>query len=150
MSSLLPTLKIANVTSDATLSASPDLKKLQSYPSKPRIFILTDILNEPDDSQSLVRLLLYADQLDIRGLVAVTSTWLRNTTYPEEIKTIIHAYGKVRTRLNNHVHPNYPFPPAEDLLAVVSSGPVVSLMIYNNIHIYQFTQHHTRSTDEPH
>jgi len=45
---------------------------------KPRIFILTDILNEPDDSQSLVRYLLYSNEFQTEGIVATTSTWPRN------------------------------------------------------------------------
>ncbi|ORY69631.1 uncharacterized protein BCR38DRAFT_463166 [Pseudomassariella vexata] len=98
---------------------------LHTYPSKPRVFILSDILNEPDDSESLVRLLLYTDQLDIRGLVATTSTWLRNATHPEEMHKIVSAYGKVQAKLNKHVHPDYPFPPVEDLLDKISSGPAV-------------------------
>jgi hypothetical protein len=39
----------------------------------PEFFVFTDVLNEPDDSQSLVRLLLHADELGIQGLVATTS-----------------------------------------------------------------------------
>src|SRR4030042_2074077 len=47
---------------------------------KTRIFILTDIENEPDDAQSLVRFLLYANQFDVEGLVATTSVHQRNKT----------------------------------------------------------------------
>ncbi|KAJ5242961.1 cellulose-binding protein [Penicillium citrinum] len=46
-----------------------DLTTLVTFPSKPRIFILTDMLNEPDDSQSLVRYLLYANEFDTRVLI---------------------------------------------------------------------------------
>ena len=41
---------------------------------KQRLIVLTDIEADPDDSQSLVRLLLYANQIDIEGIVATTST----------------------------------------------------------------------------
>jgi len=54
-------------------------------PIKPRVIILTDVLNEPDDSQSLIRALLYSNDIDIRGLVATTSTWQRTAVHPEEI-----------------------------------------------------------------
>jgi hypothetical protein len=40
---------------------------------KPRVFILTDIENEPDDAMSMVRFLTYANQFDIEGLAATTS-----------------------------------------------------------------------------
>ncbi|MCB1128715.1 MAG: DUF1593 domain-containing protein, partial [Verrucomicrobiae bacterium] len=45
--------------------------------AKERVFVLTDISNEPDDEESLVRFLVYANEYDIEGLVATTSTWLR-------------------------------------------------------------------------
>jgi len=36
--------------------------------------ILTDIENESDDTQSLVRLLLYSNEIDIEGIVKVIVT----------------------------------------------------------------------------
>lgn len=70
---------------------------------KLRIFILSDILNEPDDSQSLVRYLLYSNEFQTEGIVATTSTWLPNETHPEAIHEIIRAYGSVVDNLNQHV-----------------------------------------------
>lgn len=104
-----------------------DLTKLATFASKPRIFILTDMLNEPDDSQSLVRYLLYANEFETRGICATTSTWLRSSTHPEEIRRIITAYGKVVQNLNNHVNPDSQYQPAEQLLDLVTSGPAVCL-----------------------
>ena len=37
--------------------------------------VLTDIGNEPDDQMSLVRLLLYANELDSEAIGPTTSTW---------------------------------------------------------------------------
>ena len=37
------------------------------------MMVLTDIGNEPDDSQTMVRLMLYSNQIDIEGLIATTS-----------------------------------------------------------------------------
>ncbi|NJM16451.1 MAG: DUF1593 domain-containing protein [Bacteroidales bacterium] len=45
---------------------------------KPRVVILTDISNEPDDQQSLVRALMYSNDVDIEGLIAGTSCWKTN------------------------------------------------------------------------
>ncbi|KAL2802092.1 DUF1593-domain-containing protein [Aspergillus granulosus] len=103
----------------------PDRSKLATFASKPRIFILTDVLNEPDDSQSLVRYLLYANEFSTRGICACTSSWLRSSTHPEEIRRIITAYGKVVGNLNNHVHPDFQYQSADELLALVTSGPTV-------------------------
>ncbi|KAH7127938.1 hypothetical protein B0J13DRAFT_483437 [Dactylonectria estremocensis] len=104
---------------------SVNLSSLATFGSKPRIFILTDVLNEPDDSQSLVRYLLYANEFDTRGICATTSTWLRSSTHPEELRRIINAYGKVVKNLNNHVHPEFQYSSAEHFLSLVTAGPNV-------------------------
>jgi hypothetical protein len=44
------------------------------YVEKSRVLVLTDIANEPDDQMSMVRFLVYANEYDIEGLVAGTST----------------------------------------------------------------------------
>lgn len=36
---------------------------------KPRIIVLTDIENEPDDAMSFVRFLVYSNQWDVEGLL---------------------------------------------------------------------------------
>lgn len=69
---------------------------------KHRVLILTDIENEPDDAQSLVRFLLYANQFDVEGIVATTSCWQRNQTAEWRIHEIVDAYGKVRDNLEKH------------------------------------------------
>ena len=63
--------------------------------SKPRLIVPNDIENEPDDSQSMVRLLTYANELRIEGLIATTSTHLRTRVAPDAIRDIIRAYAKV-------------------------------------------------------
>ena len=75
--------------------------------TKPRILVLTDIENEPDDAQSMVRLMTYANVLDIEGLVATTSCWKRNSIADWRIYEIVDAYGKVLDNLEMH-EPGYP------------------------------------------
>ena len=70
--------------------------------TKPRILILTDIENEPDDAQSLVRFLLYANQFDIEGIIATTSIHQRNRVAAWRIQKIVDAYAKVRSNLEKH------------------------------------------------
>jgi hypothetical protein len=84
-----------------------------------RVIILTDIEADPDDTQSLVRLLLYSNQIDIKGLVATTSVWKKTSVSPESIKKVIQAYGKVQPNLNKH---EAGFPDAEALLMKVKQG----------------------------
>jgi hypothetical protein len=86
---------------------------------KPRVLVLTDISNEPDDEESLVRFLVYANEFDVEGLVATTSTWLRTKTREDLIRRDIGAYAEVRKNLLKHA-PG--FPPAEQLLAVAKTG----------------------------
>ncbi|KAJ4264253.1 hypothetical protein NW762_005447 [Fusarium torreyae] len=91
--------------------------------TKPRVFITTDISNEPDDAESLVRLLLYSNELNIEGLVACTSCWMRDKVHPEDIRTRVEAYAGVVDNLNAHVHPKNQYPRADSLLDVIKSGP---------------------------
>ena len=109
----------------STNGSPPDLSRLPVFKTKPRIFVLTDILNEPDDSESMVRYLLYSNEFDTKAFCATTSTWLRNGTHPEAIRQIITAYSKVTNNLNKHVHPKSQYPPAEQLLSLVTTGPTV-------------------------
>ncbi len=67
-------------------------------PLKPRVVILTDIGRpdlEPDDTESLVHLLCYADMLEIEGII--TSTGWNCDPYPTESAayrdSVVSAYG---------------------------------------------------------
>ncbi|EJT78440.1 hypothetical protein GGTG_03541 [Gaeumannomyces tritici R3-111a-1] len=99
--------------------------RLQTYPSKPRVFIISDISNEPDDAESLCRYLLYSNQFDTEGLVACTSTWMRTKVCPQDMIKIINAYAGAVDNLNKHTHPNFPYPSAEHVRSLVRSGPPV-------------------------
>lgn len=87
---------------------------------KPQIFVMSDISNEPDDTQSFIRLLLHSDQYNITGMVATTSYWLNSTTTPDEILKLTSAYGKVVDNLN--LHSDGVFPTEEYLTSIVRSG----------------------------
>ncbi len=74
---------------------------------KPRVVILTDISNEPDDQMSLVRFLTYANEFDVEGLIATTSCWRRNNPDLQAIHRVIDAYAKVEANLKRNA-PGYP------------------------------------------
>lgn len=99
-----------------------------AFSKKPRIFILTDISNEPDDAESLVRYLLYSNQFHTEGLVAVTSTWMPRRVCPHDIDRIVSAYAGAVDNLNAHVHQKDQYPSAEYLKSLIRSGPPVSFM----------------------
>ncbi|MCC7377149.1 MAG: zinc-dependent peptidase [Verrucomicrobiales bacterium] len=84
-----------------------------------RVVVLTDISNEPDDEESMVRFLVYSNEYDVEGLVATTSTWLRTKTREDLIRRQIDAYGQVRPNLAKHASG---YPTREELLAVTSTG----------------------------
>lgn len=95
----------------------------QYFPSKPRVFIISDISNEPDDAESLIRYLLYSNEFDTKGLVACTSTWMKERTCPHDMVKIIRAYSQVVPNLNVHSHPKNPYPSGDHLLSLVKTGP---------------------------
>jgi hypothetical protein len=87
--------------------------------AKSRLLVLSDIEADPDDSQTLIRLLLYSNQIDIEGLIATTSIHQKARVAPETIRKIIGGYNKVQPNLLKH-EPGYPA--AQALLAVVKKG----------------------------
>lgn len=93
---------------------------------KPRLIVLTDMGADPDDQQSLVRLLLYANQIDLEGIVATTSCWHPDGVQPGFTATILDAYEKVQPNLLKH---EAGFPPAGELRARVKKGSPVYGML---------------------
>ncbi|MBQ8201248.1 MAG: DUF1593 domain-containing protein [Clostridia bacterium] len=98
--------------------------------TKRRVIVLTDISTlystqgEPDDTQSLIRFLLYTNELDVEGLIA-TYTSHGHAVHPEYIHAVLDAYGQVEENLRRH-DPAYPA--QEALHAVVRAGnPVCGL-----------------------
>src|SRR5262245_3357353 len=115
---ILSFLWLANAALAASLFESPS--GIDDFPGNPRLFVLTDIGNEPDDQMSMVRLLLYSNELDIEGLVATTSTWQKEYAQPELLFPLLDAYGEARDNLGKNA-PNWPT--VETLRSRVSSGP---------------------------
>lgn len=89
------------------------------HAQKHQTIILSDIEADPDDTQSFVRLLLYSNEIDIRGMVATTSCWHKNEVNPASIRAIIKAYGKVQPNLLKH---KAGFPSAAFLQTLVKKG----------------------------
>ena len=93
---------------------------------KPRVLVLTDIENEPDDAMSMVRFLVYSNHYDIEGLVATTSIHQQNHVAPQRIRQIVDAYAKVRDNLEQH---ESGFPTGDFLRERISEGlPVYGML----------------------
>src|SRR4051812_48786928 len=73
---------------------------------RPRVIVSSDIGGtDPDDQQSMAHLLLYADVLDIEGLIS--SPYGRGRR--EHILEVIDAYARDYRKLRTHSS-NYPLP----------------------------------------
>ncbi len=90
---------------------------------RPRLCVLTDIGGDPDDQQSMIRLMVYANEFVIEGLIASaagTPGELKEAiTKPGLIREIVAAYGKVRGNLARHAQG---WPAEEELAARIKSG----------------------------
>ena len=89
----------------------------------PRLIVLTDIGGDPDDQQSMVRLMTYANEFDIEGLIASaagTPGELQEAVVrPDLIGEIVAAYAKVRPNLTVHAAG---YPEAGKLQRAIQSG----------------------------
>ena len=83
-----------------TLAAQSPLPPIpESFSGLPRVAVISDIGNEPDDQMSFVRLLLYSNEMDLEAMIATTSTWQKTATHPETMHSIVDAYRQVRPNL---------------------------------------------------
>lgn len=103
----------------ALMLGAPVAALAAEAPAKARLIVLSDIENEPDDTQSFVRLLLYANEIDLEALVATTSTHMRQEIHPESIRRLVATYGQVRPNLLLHAAG---YPTAQALDARIRAG----------------------------
>ncbi len=87
---------------DLSLAQPISPTHIDDFAGHPRVIIISDIGNEPDDQMSLVRLLMYSNELDIEALIPTTSTWQKTAAHPETMHALIKAYGEVRSNLLLH------------------------------------------------
>lgn len=95
----------------------------EGHGEKPILIVTTDIGGDPDDQQSLTRLLVYSNEFDILGLIASASGTRGelgiDTVKDQLIRDHILAYGKVYRNLRSH-DPGFPEP--DLLLSRVKKG----------------------------
>lgn len=100
---------------------------IYSQEKKSRLIILADMGNEPDEEQQMAHMMLYANEFDLEGLIAVSGKYLnsehrlpeRRRLYPELFHKIINGYEKVYPNLKKHAD-GYPEPIY--LRSIVASG----------------------------
>src|ERR1700686_1313892 len=93
---------ILSCASSAAQSSATLPPPIDNFSGRPRVVIISDIGNEPDDQMSFVRLLLYSNELDLEAMIASTSTWQKTATHAETMHALIQAYGQVRDNLLLH------------------------------------------------
>jgi hypothetical protein len=113
----------------------PLVRRSTDPTSRPRVVVLTDFppvdvipigaeegppekRSDPDDVQSMVRFLLYANEFDIEGLVASSGT-LANVARKRHILDLLDIYAKVEDKLWRQDHR---FPTARELKSVTWEG----------------------------
>lgn len=91
--------------------------------AQPRLLITTDIGGDPDDQQSLVRLMVYSNEFDIEGIITSASgtpgELKEAVVRPDLAEEIIRGYQAVYSNLLKH-DKNFPAP--EYLFSVVKKG----------------------------
>lgn len=89
----------------------------------PRLCVTTDIGGDPDDTQSLVRLMLYVNHFDGQCLIASSSgvpgQLSSPTARPDLIHKVVDAYGKVRPNLMRH---EKGWPTVDELAGTIKTG----------------------------
>ncbi len=90
---------------------------------RPRLAVLDDFGGDPDDKQTLIRLMVYANEFDLEILMA---TAVRKNhapggpiTHPDWIREVVQAYGQVLPNLQRHATG---WPSSEQLLSRIVSG----------------------------
>lgn len=112
--------------SGGSISSHPSIEGLEErrlLAADPRLLVLTDIGGDPDDQQSMVRLMTYSNEFQIEGLIASAAGTPgelgTNVVRPDLIRDIVNAYGQVRPNLLLHRND---YPTAQYLLDRVKSG----------------------------
>jgi hypothetical protein len=117
--------RVAEAPAPTTAPPSADAfarlsQRVDPWVAKPRVIVMTDIANEPDDQMSMVRFLVYGNKFDVEGLIATTSTWMRARVRPDVLNHVLDAYAQVYPTLSQHA-PG--FPAADALRTLVTTGP---------------------------
>jgi hypothetical protein len=115
----------------ALLGALPaQVSAAQPSPTeRPRLIVLTDISSlrtgvaEPDDGQSMIRLMLYADEFEIEGLIASSNLGHGQRTRADLIHQVVDAYGQVEPSLRRH---DDRYPPVAALRGRIKAGQPIA------------------------
>ncbi|HTI50707.1 MAG TPA: nucleoside hydrolase-like domain-containing protein [Planctomycetaceae bacterium] len=106
----------------APLQAAPGV---DDRPARLRLIVETDAGGDPDDEQSLVRFLLYANEWDVEGIIATRALARDGENRNAErtglgiVRRLVRAYGECQPNLRTH---DDRYPKAEALLERTVAG----------------------------
>lgn len=85
------------------------MKPLYGHTDKARLIVMADMGHDPDEEQQIIHLLMYSNEFDLEGLIAVTGRYFRpdppnpvKILMPELFDYIIDGYEKVYPNLMKH------------------------------------------------
>lgn len=94
----------------------------------PRLIVMADMGNEPDEEQQMTHLLMYANMVDLEGLIACSGKYLhadrddgRTEVHPELFHRLLDGYAKVHANLRQHAK-GWPAP--DYLRSIIKAGTV--------------------------
>ncbi len=107
LSALLLTCMVCSCSNHGT-----EINSIQS--GKPRLIVMADMGNEPDEMQQMMHLLMYGNELNIEGLISVSGIWLhrdwkgsqenKKRLHPELFHKLIDGYAEVLPNLKLHAN----------------------------------------------
>jgi hypothetical protein len=119
----LPSIIAVLAMTSAPLAAQGTTEPLP----RPRLIILADMGNEPDEEQQMTHMLVNSNEFHLEGLIAVTGKFLnehsgnpfKRVVHPELFHKLIDGYAKVEANLRRHAKG---WPTAESLRGIVRPG----------------------------
>ena len=107
-------------------AASVTASSLSLGELKSRLIVMADMGNEPDEEQQMMHLLMYANRIDLEGLIACSGKYLhadrsdgRTKTHPELFHKLVDGYAQVVGKLKGH---EGGWPAASYLRSLIKAG----------------------------
>ena len=99
---------------------------LDAASPKSRLVVMADMGNEPDEEQQMTHLLMYANMVDLEGLIACSGKYLhadrtdgRTKVRPDLFHKLVDGYAQVLGRLKQHATG---WPGADYLRSIIKAG----------------------------
>jgi hypothetical protein len=79
----------------ANLEVIQNAETVTALPSKSRLIVMADMGNEPDEEQQMAHLLMYANKVDLEGLIACSGKYLHADRKDGRTKTRPDLFHKL-------------------------------------------------------